>query len=54
MFQGGNTNVEYFATGTQPALQYFYLNPTTGEVSARQSLQNDVNFNNVVYTVSII
>ncbi|WAQ96421.1 FAT4-like protein [Mya arenaria] len=35
-------NVEYFATGTQEALQYFDLNPSTGAISARQSLQNDM------------
>ena len=51
-FQGGIANVEYFATGTQRALQYFYLNPTTGDISARQSLQNDASINNDQYTVS--
>ena len=43
--------MEYFATGSQLAMQYFYINPTTGDVSAKQTLQNDVSFNNDVYTV---
>ena len=53
IFQGGIANVEYFATGTQQALQYFNLNPTTGEISAKQSLASDVSFGNDEYTVSI-
>ena len=51
VFQGGIANLEYFATGTQRAMQYFNLNPTTGEISAKQSLQNDVSFGNDEYTV---
>ena len=45
--------MEYFATGTQQALQYFNLNPTTGVISAKQSLTSDVSFGNDEYTVSI-
>ncbi|WAQ95445.1 FAT4-like protein [Mya arenaria] len=39
---GQVNNVEYFMTGSQQAQQYFFLNPSTGEISARQSLRNDM------------
>ena len=51
MFQNTANQIEYFATETQIALQYFYLNPTTGEISARQSLRNDNSLGNNVYRV---
>ncbi|XP_052799205.1 protocadherin Fat 4-like [Mya arenaria] len=50
---GQVNNVEYFATGSQQALQYFFLNPSTGEILARQSLRNKVSFANDVYTMTV-
>lgn len=52
--QTGSNSVEYIATGSTQALNYFFLNPSTGQISVRRPLTEDTNsFTNTQYQVNL-
>ena len=48
---GGQQNVEYSFSGSSQTSGYFYINPSTGQISVQRPLTDDTSFGNTRYTV---
>ena len=53
-FQSPNNDIRYSGTGTARALEYFFINSITGDISVRRPLTDDAASGNNLYVLTVI